>query len=398
MARLLIVTTVEETVRGFMLPFATHFRAQGWRVDAMAHGVSRCDECKKAFDAVWDVDWSRNPLDPHNLFVAPKSLREIVLRGRYDLVHVHTPVAAFVTRWALRGLRQQGRIRVVYTAHGFHFYQGAPRFKGFVFRTLEKLAGQWTDFLIVMNKEDYEASLRYRIVQPGRVVFMPGIGVDLRSYSHHAIPAAEAQRLRGELRLDPQSRLFLMVAEFIPRKRHVDALRALARLKRPDAVLAFAGDGPLIEKMRMLASQLEISEQVRFLGFRKDVTALMAVSDALLLPSLSEGLPRCILEALAMGLPVIASSIRGTRDLLENGKGLLTPPKDFDSLARTMGWVLDHTDEARQIGFNGQRDVSRYSIENILCAHERLYAEALETPSIGDSGLGKTQGLQLGSE
>ena len=362
-----------------MLPWGQHFRSQGWRVDAMAKGVSSCPECREAFDAVWEMDWSRNPLDPCNLVTVPGPLREIVLREKYDLVHVHTPVAAFVTRLALRGLRNQNKIRIIYTAHGFHFYRGAPAIRAFTFRSLEKLAGRWTDFLVVINQEDGEAARRLRLVPPERIRFMPGIGVDLRSYSRASISESEKQSLRDELQLGPSHRLFLMVAEFIPRKRHADVLRAVATLNRPEVRVAFAGNGPLVEEMKALALHLGIQERVRFLGFRKDVTALMSVSEALLLPSLAEGLPRSILEAHSIGLPVIGSDIRGTRDLLEGGKGLLVPVRDLAGLAESMRWVLEHTDEARQMGVAAQRDVSKYSIENILSAHEELYAEALGT-------------------
>jgi glycosyltransferase involved in cell wall biosynthesis len=379
MARLLIVATIADTIRGFMLPFGQHFRSQGWRVDAMASGVSGCLECKNSFDAVWDADWSRNPLDPRNLLLSPRHLRKVVMQGHYELVHVHTPVAAFVTRWALRGFRKQAKTRVLYTAHGFHFYKGAPLLTGFVFRTLEKLAGRWTDFLVVMNKEDGEAALRYRLVPPERIKFMPGIGVDIRSYDRASIQDSEKQRVRDELKLASDGRLFLMVAEFIPRKRHVDALRAMASLDRPNVVMALAGDGPQFERIQALASQLGISNQVRFLGFRNDTKALMSASDALVLPSLQEGLPRSILEAQAMGLPVIGTTIRGIRDLLEDGMGFLVPPKDPRSLARMMARVLDHPDEAQQIGAAAQRNVAKYSIENILTAHDELYAEALGT-------------------
>jgi glycosyltransferase involved in cell wall biosynthesis len=380
MPRLLIVATISDTIGAFMLPFGQHFRSQGWRVDAMAKGVSNSPECKQAFDAVWDMDWSRNPLDPRNLITVPKPLREIVLGEKYDLVHVHTPVAAFVTRLALRELRNQGKIRVVYTAHGFHFYRGAPVFKAFSFRSLEKLAGRWTDFLVVINQEDSEAARRLRLVPPERIRFMPGIGVDLRSYGRASISESERQALRNKLQLAPSDRLFLVVAEFIPRKRHVDVLRAMAILNRSEVRVAFAGNGPLVEEMKALASQLGILEKVRFLGFRKDITALMSVSEALLLPSLAEGLPRSILEAHSNGLPVIGSSIRGTRDLLENGKGLLVPVRDPARLAESMRWVLEHAAEARRMGLAAQRGVSKYSIENVLSAHEELYAEALGTP------------------
>src|SRR5262249_27214035 len=138
MARLLIATTVPDTLCAFLTPFAAHFPAAGWRVDAMARRISSSDACLHAFYRVLEMPWSRNPLHPQNLFPTPARVREIVTRERYDIVHVHTPVAAFVTRLALRHLRHAGGPRVVYTAHGFHFYEGGPRLRGAVYRMLEQ--------------------------------------------------------------------------------------------------------------------------------------------------------------------------------------------------------------------------------------------------------------------
>ena len=107
MNRILFVTTIPGTLRAFLLPFAQHFRAKGWQVDAMAQGISNCAKCLHSFDRVWEVEWSRNPLDPQNLIIAPPQIRLAIAQQDYDIVHVHTPVAAFVTRYALNNLRQQ---------------------------------------------------------------------------------------------------------------------------------------------------------------------------------------------------------------------------------------------------------------------------------------------------
>ncbi len=127
-----MISTIPGTLRTFVLPFAHHFRAQGWWVDAMAYGVSTDAKCLQGFDRVWEVEWSRNPLDPRNLVVAPPIIREVIEHGDYDIVHVHTPVAAFVSRYALKNLRKHGRPQLIYTAHGFHFHRGGKLLKNAV--------------------------------------------------------------------------------------------------------------------------------------------------------------------------------------------------------------------------------------------------------------------------
>jgi glycosyltransferase involved in cell wall biosynthesis len=370
-----MVSTVPETLRGFLLPYAAHFRRRAFRVDAMARGVSRCHECVGGFDRVWEVGWSRNPLDPRNLGPARRRVLEAVSRGSYAIVHVHTPVAAFVSRLALRRRGLTAGPRVVYTAHGFHFYRGGPPLRGAVFRALETLAARWTDYLVVMNREDEEAARR--LLPPERVWHMPGIGVDRRRYAAEAVTEAEVEGVRRELGLRVGERIFLMIAEFIPRKRHRDALSAFARLGRVDARLAFAGTGPLEEAMKRQVAELGLSGRVHFLGVRRDVPTLIRASVAVLLPSEQEGLPRSAMESLSLGVPVVGSRIRGTADLLGSGGGLLVSLGDVAALAGALRRVLDYPEQAREMGRRGREHMADYDLERVIGLHERLYEEAL---------------------
>jgi glycosyltransferase involved in cell wall biosynthesis len=370
-----MITTVPDTLRGFLLPFAAHFRRRGFRVDAMARGVSRCHECVDGFDQVWEVNWSRNPLDPRNLGRARRRVLEVATAGAYDLIHVHTPVAAFVTRLALRRRGPTPGPRVIYTAHGFHFYRGGPALRGVAFRALETLAARWTDYLVVINREDEEAARS--LLPPERVRYMPGIGVDRHHYAPEAVTEAEVAKVRSELGLRVGEPLFLMIAEFIPRKRHRDALAAFARLGRADARLAFAGTGPLEEAMKQRAGQLGLTGRVHFLGLRRDIPALVRASVAVLLPSQQEGLPRSAMESLSLGVPVVGSRIRGTADLLESGGGVLVSVGDVAALAGALGRVLDDPEQAREMGRRGREHMADYGLERIIGLHEQLYGEAL---------------------
>ncbi|MBR8834769.1 MAG: glycosyltransferase [Stigonema ocellatum SAG 48.90 = DSM 106950] len=377
MNKLLMVATIPDTIRGFLLPFASHFRHQGWQVDAMACGISASPECLQTFDRVWDVEWSRNPLDPGNLLVAPRIIQAAVQEGGYDIVHVHTPVAAFVTRYALKNRRQQQKPQVIYTAHGFHFHSSGKPLKNAVFLALEKLAGSWTDYLVVINREDEEAAKRYNIIPSERLCYMPGIGVDLNYYSRDRISETAVERVRQELGLTPTAPLFLSVGELTKRKHPEDVLRAFALLRRKEASLAFAGNGPLMEQMQQLASQLGVQNQVHFLGMRRDIPTLMCAATTTVLASEQEGLPRCVMESMAMQTPIIGTSIRGTRDLLAGGCGLLVNVRDMEALAAAMAWILDNPQGARVLAHRAHRRVADYELSQILQYHEALYAQAM---------------------
>ena len=377
MNRILFVTTIPGTLRAFLLPFAQHFRAKGWQVDAMAQGISNCAKCLHSFDRVWEVEWSRNPLDPQNLIIAPPQIRLAIAQQDYDIVHVHTPVAAFVTRYALNNLRQQGRPKVIYTAHGFHFYRGGKPLKNLSFLALEKLAGRWTDYLVVINREDEEAAKHYGIVPTERVCYTPGIGVDTDYYSPGNVPEAEVVRVRQELGLSTETPLFLSIAEFNPGKRHQDILKALARLGRSEVHLAFAGTGPLMEQMQLLASELGIQNQVHFLGYRQDIPALIRASTATLLASEREGLPRSVMESLCLEIPVIGTQTRGIRDLLEGDCGLIVKLGDVEELAEAMARILNRPEEAKMMGKRGRERMKGYEVRQIIKLYDRLYATAL---------------------
>lgn len=378
MPKLLIVTTVPTTLRAFLLPYADHFRGLGWRVDALANGAADCGVCRQHFDHVWDATWSRAPLSFQNLAAAPRQLRTLIARERYDIVHVHTPVAGFVTRWALRRLRHRTDLKVLYTAHGFHFHAHGTPSGNAAFHALESLAARWTDRLVVINREDEQSAWR---MMPARDVrYVPGIGVDTGRY--RPIATAARDQVRARLHVAPHQPLFTMVAEMIPRKRHTDLLHAFARLARPDAVLALAGAGPLNAELLDLADSLGIARQVRFLGWQDDVASLMASSEAVLLVSAQEGLPRSVMEAMAVGVPVIGSDIRGTRDLLADGHGYLYTVGDVDALADAMGRVLAQPLEAAAMAERAAAKIQGYDIRQLLARHEALYADVLVRPAI----------------
>jgi glycosyltransferase involved in cell wall biosynthesis len=382
LTKLLIVTTIPITLKAFLLPFAQHFKERGWQVDAMANGIDNCEACKETFDHVWEVRWSRNPLDPRALMNAPKQIEAIVGKEKYDIVHVHTPVAAFITRFALRKLRKVTGTRVIYTAHGFHFHQQASLLRNFIYLLLERFAGKYTDYLVVINRDDYHAANRYRIVSGGRLRYIPGIGVDTAFYHPESVSGAQVCGIREELEMQSADKLFLMIGEFNPGKRHTDLIRAWAKMNRQDVHIAFAGTGPGFQKVKEQVIHCGWENRLHFLGFRADIPALIKTAIAVVLPSEREGLPRSVMESLSLGVPVIGTDIRGIRDLLEGECGILVKLGDTGALAGAMQWVLDHPAEAVQMGENGRRKMcGDYEIMKIIKAHEDLYQEALGASS-----------------
>jgi glycosyltransferase involved in cell wall biosynthesis len=374
---MLIVATVPGTITSFLLPYAEHLRRRGWRVDAATSAAPDARELSGHVDRLWYVPWSRSSLDPRNLTSALAATRRLLRAGRYDVVHTHTPVSSLIVRLAVASLRRRSRPTVVYTAHGFHF--GASERDGpaeWLFARFERLAGRWTDLLIVINGDDLATARRLRLVAPERLRLLPGIGVDLDWYRPTAQVRAEARAHRAALGLVDDDTLLAMLAAFEPRKNHGAVLQALAQLDRADLHVAFAGAGPLERALRAQAEQLGVADRVHFLAVVGDVRPLIAASAATLLPSFREGLSRAVLESLAMGVPVVGSRVRGIAELVEPGGGVLVAPNDADALAA----AIEKTVDAPAACFDGPAIRARlepYSIEHLLCAHDGLYNELL---------------------
>ena len=375
----LFATTVPITLEAFLSPFADHFRSEGWRVDALANGAASDLRLDDHFDKRFDVAWSRNPLAFSNLLGTSSRVRTIVDAGGYDIVHVHTPIAAFVTRYALRSRHARtGGPSVVYTAHGFHFYKGGATTTNTLYRTMERLAAPWTDYLVTINREDFEAAKNLGGIEPERVRYIPGIGVDTERFSPDAVSAEKAAAVRHELGVTEDAFMLTMVAEFAPVKRHEFVLRALTHVNDPRVVLVLVGDGPLESQLREKVVGLGLRERVRWAGYRRDLPEVLAASDALVLASEREGLNRSVLEAMAAGRPVIGTQTRGIVDAVCTDAGWIVPKNDATALARAMEAAAADPDECHRRGTAGrERAVSEFALPRIIEAYEELYREAL---------------------
>ena len=373
----LFVTTVPITLEAFLVPLAAHFREAGWRVDALANGATSNPHIENAFDVRFDVAWSRNPLDPRNLLGTASDVRRIVREGGYDIVHVHTPIAAFVTRRALRHARASTHTRVIYTAHGFHFYEGQSALPHTVYRTMERTAAPWTDYLVTINGEDFDAARSLGGISPERVRYIPGIGVDVDRFAPSRDPRTVAE-VRAGLDVDTDAFMLAMVAELAPVKRHAHLFEALAQVRDSRVVLVLVGDGPLEQALRDKARSLGISNRIRWAGYRRDVPALLAAGDALTLVSEREGLARSVLEGMSVGLPIVGTQTRGIADAVGSTAGWIVPKNDVSALAAAIELAASDDEELHRRGAAArERVVREFSLPTIIAAYEELYREAL---------------------
>ena len=362
--RILYVTTIGTTM-GFFNSYVKTLIGDGHTIDiATNEKDSRVPECYREWGCkIHHIDTSRSPLSMGNL-KAIKQIKRIVASGNYDIVHCHTPVAAMCTRLACRKVRKKGT-RVIYTAHGFHFFKGAPLKNWLIFYPVEKVCARFTDVLITINKEDYElAKIKLRAK---RVEYVPGVGIDTEAFAASSVDVSEKRR---EIGVPDGARLLLSVGELNANKNHKTVLEAMKLIGDDSIHYAIAGKGALRDELGALADELGIGQRVHLLGYREDVRELYHAADVFVHPSYREGLPVSVMEAMASGLPVVASRIRGNVDLIKEGGGILVSPADTNGFAEAIRTALADGSAMGEYNKNAINDFSFDVVEKML---EEIY-------------------------
>lgn len=373
MPKILFITTVARTLTSFLLPHAQLLRAKGWQVEALAQGAAADPQCQLAFDRVYEASLTRNPLNLGALSRASRFITQLVESRGYQLVHVHTPIAAAIARWGLRRLQRERKLRLLYTAHGFHFYRGAPLLNWLLYYPVERFLAPYTDYLLTMNSEDYE---RARTLPGPQVFKVPGVGIDVGRFQQ----AGDPYYLHRELNLPPQTSILLSIGELSKRKNHQLVLRALAKLTQRPWAYAICGSGPLAEKLKAQAQSLGLESRVHFLGQRKDIPALLQSTSLFLFPSLQEGLPVALMEAMAASRAAVCSAIRGNIDLLDHGYGgYLCPSPSPASWAQAINTLLEEPALRERMGHYNAHKVAAYDLRQVLPQMEAIYERAAQS-------------------
>lgn len=340
----------------------------GWK---LYQGINRlyADELKGIdYDITfYNQNIYRNIFDIKNNWKGYKSLCKMLEEHPdIEIIHCNTPIGGVIGR--LCG-KKYGK-KVIYTVHGFHFYKGAPLINRTVFKWIEQWMAHYTDLLITINKEDYEAAKKLSLKIDGRAVFIPGIGIDSNVFNNVSINPIVKKK---EIGIPEDAYLCLGVGDLNDNKNVVTMIKAIA--KSPESVhLALCGFGPLEGKLRELCQTLNVESRVHFLGFRRDVNELYKVSDFLFMASKREGLPRTTMEAMCAGIPCLCSNIRGNVDLIDEGKGgFLVSPLDADGFAKAITRLIDNPQLREEMGNYNREKVKAFDIEVVKSKMLEIY-------------------------
>ncbi len=331
--KVLYVATVRSHIGQFHMPVIRALKEAGHEVHAAFHDNSadKPGLDLSIIDRTFEVPFERSPYSPQNM-KACRVLKKIIDEGGYDIIHCHTPVGGVMTRIAARDARKRGA-KVFYTAHGFHFYKGAPKKYWAMFYPVEKRLAKDTDVLITINREDYDLARKH--FKAGKVVKVNGVGVDLSRF--HVASEEEKQAAREALGLKPEQFVMLCAADLSVRKNQPMIFRAMARIQDecPNMVALMPGQPILKDEYEKLCAELGISGMVQLMGYRRDIDKLLAACDCVISSSRQEGLPMNLIEAAASGRYIIATDVRGNADVVrQSGFGALVKLNDDAAMAR----------------------------------------------------------------
>lgn len=317
-----------------------------------------------------NVPFARSPLKPENI-KAYKILKNIICSNSFDLIHCHTPAASMLTRLVARKARKNGST-VMYSCHGFHFHNAAPKKNWMIYYPIEKFLSRFCDYIVTINHEDYN---RAKTFHAPNVRYIPSVGVDINRIKNVSVDKAEYKKSIG---VSEDSVLILSIGELIERKNHEVIIRAIGELGRNDIYYAICGKGPLLAELKALSEQLGIGDRVIFLGFRRDIPELCHTADISAFPSKIEGLGLAGIEAMAAGVPLVSSNVHGILDYVKNGEtGYACDPCDHKAFAKAIDRLV--SDDSLREGMREAciKATEPFEISNALNVMWDIYREIL---------------------
>lgn len=374
--RVLMLTTVASTQEQFCLPFVKLLQEMGYDTDIVCNfseGNNISNEQIARFQqqltdqeiSYYNLPFSRNPLKRQNL-QAYRELLKIIRERKYAFIHCHTPVAGAFGRLAAH----KTQTKIIYMAHGFHFYKGAPLKNKLIYYPIEKICSYMTDIIITINEED--TVFAKRKLKAKKIYYLPGVGIDIHRFSKAELSNEERQRKRLEIDVPADVVMMLSVGELNQNKNHILVIKTMPGLPH-NIHYVIAGIDKMSGAAAQLAQELGVADRIHFLGYRRDVGELCDISDVFVLPSVREGLSVSLMEAMAKGLPCAVSRIRGNVDLIDENGGSLFSAHDVQDCKRAIMQIMQADRQA--MGMHNRQKIRAFSREEVLRKMRKIYEE-----------------------
>lgn len=328
-------------------------------------------ELNKKNISTFHVPMPRNITNIKDMVISYKKVRDIVKENKYDIIHCHSPIGGVIARLASRNARRLGS-KVIYTAHGFHFYNGSSIKSWVFFYPIEKLCARFTDYIITINKEDYQRAINSNF-SARKILYVPGVGVDIGKQQSIVTNIEQKKKEFGII----DEYVLLSVGELNHNKNHETIINAISMIDFPIKYI-ICGKGEKLDYLEDLVQRLGLEEKVIFAGYRNDIDELLKMSDIFCFPSYREGLSVALMEAMAAGLPVICSNIRGNVDLIESGRGgYLSEPNDVEAFAENIKQLIADKNERIKMSNNNKKDIQKFGKIKVNTQMRQIYKECV---------------------
>lgn len=369
MKKVLFVATITKHITTFHLPYLKMFKEHGYEVHVATDDDAQIPYC----DVHHKISIRRNPFKIDNL-KAIKQLKKIINEEKFDIVHCHTPMGSVVARLAAKKARKNGT-RVIYTAHGYHFYKGAPLINWLLYYPVEKWLARYTDTQITITQEDYDLAKKKFKIKDLHLVH--GVGLDEKKFNIF-ISNEEKENLKQELKIDDKSVVCTYVAELNKNKNQQLLIKAIKRLKddNNNVTLLLVGKGKYEQRLLKLIKKLNIEDNVKMLGYRSDIVKILSITDIYLASSLREGLPVNVMEAMYMGLPIVAVDNRGHRELVQhNENGFIVEQNNVmeNNMSSYLNLLVNDKNLRYQFGKDSKEKVKEYTLNNVIENMKKIY-------------------------
>ena len=365
MKRALFVANLDSFHKNFHIPYIERLKSKGYEVELVSTGNVDFREIALKHE----IAFGRSPLKWQNVS-AFKAFRQLIKKNYYDIIYFSTPVIGAVGRLALIGTK---RGRVIYSAHGYSFYNGNSKLSNLKYVLIEKMLCYLTDCTFTMNREDYESCKKYHF--PCKEIYnVNGVGVDLSVFAK--ADEEEKKALRKQYDFDEDDFLLIYPAEFTERKNQSLLLQTMSFILKvhPNVKLLLLGKGIKENEYKQLAKELKVDRNVLFLGYRNDVNQLLKLSDVLFASSLNEGLPINMMEALATGLPVVATNCRGQNDLIKDGyNGFLYELDAPEVACKKICQLMEDRALYHTISDNAVQSSKQYDIKVVAPEYDKVW-------------------------
>lgn len=372
MEKILYTASTDIHLMNFHIPYIKLLTERGYEVHVACNGDRQIPYASKQFK----VAFQRSPIDKKNI-EAYKFLKNLIHENEYSLVHCHTPTCGVITRLAARKARKKNT-KVVHTAHGFHFYEGAAKKNWLIFYPIEVLLSRITDGIITMNKEDFKR-LSSPIFKSKKKFYIDGIGVNPNRLEFNE---SELTELKDELEIDDKDVVVLYIAELIPRKNHQFIFNQLKEIIRENSNVKFLFAGGFsTEKVKLEKQAIEegIIDNILFLGYRNDIGKIIALADIGVSSSIAEGLPIGVLELMYNNIPVVASNIRGHEDIITDGEnGYLYNFNEENKFKEVLGKLLENEKYRQELGHIAKNSIEKFQLPAAVKNMSSIYDELLK--------------------